>query len=677
MLKNADDASFDPDAKEKAHAKRLLARIKAFVGEVDERAQGWKKAREYANGTNGGDGEAGLVRVNLIGSMLETVQPLIYAKSPEIAVTLDEHIDTADYPTAQPFAKTLETALNTFLIKDAKMKQRGKQAVRGSLTTSVCWAKVMYQVQRNEDPLIRNRINDTQDNIDKIDVLIAETSKDGGECAEFEAKLYELNQQVEALNNQVEVVVSEGLVIDVAAAEDVIIMDESCREIDDYMQASEMCHRIKMTVGAFKAQFGKAPPNGAKKYMRKGDVDKQKDIDEDDFLVCVYEVWSMKDLTVYTLCEGAPSYIREPYQPETLGERWYPFFGLQLRRVDGEKYPLSNVEQGMELQDEFNTRRTNAAEHRRKNTPVRLVNKASGITDSEVNAIVGRSINTDVIGVSADPAKALQDSLGHLPEIPYNPAMYDVTDILRDMETIFNVQDAARGAINKAKTLGEAELMNQGMQSRSSEAIDVVEDWLSEIAIYSAQMLLQNMNGALIKSRFGEDAVWPELNKKELFGLVNINIRAGSTTRPNKMRERDQWIEILPIIQQTMERVTLYKQQGQDNLADSTIALLDETLSRFDEKMDARSLLGLAKEDEEGEGEGEEPAPPQADPAALQQMMAELQEQKAEIEQAKRELEIQQIKFAADVRVAKAESQATIERIKSAQPSTTGTDNGY
>lgn len=677
MLKTADDASFDPADQEKAHARRLLARIKAFTGEVDDRAKGWRKAREYANGTNGGDGEDGLVRVNLIGSMLETVQPLIYAKSPEISVTLDEHINTEDYPAAAPFAKTLETALNTFLVKDAKIKQRGKQAVRGSLTTSICWAKVMFQVQKADDPIIRNRINDTQDNIDQIDTLIAETSKEGGECVEYEAKLFELNQQVDSLNKQVEVVVSKGLVIDIAAAEDVIVMDESCRDIDDYMQASELCHRIKITVGAFKEQFKVSPPNGAKKYMRKGDAsDKQKDIDEDDFLVCVYEVWSKKDLTVYTLCEGSPSYIRDPYQPETLGERWYPFIGLQLRRVDGEKYPLSNVEQAMELQDEFNTRRTNAAEHRRKNIPVRLLNKSAGITDAEVTSIVNRSINTDVIGVTTDPSQPLQNQMGSLAEIPYNPAMYDVTDILRDMETIFNVQDAARGAINKAKTLGEAELMNQGMQSRSSEAIDVVEDWLSEIAIYSAQMLLQNMNGEEIKERFGKDSVWPELNKKELFGLVNINIRAGSTTRPNKMRERDQWIEILPIIQQTMERVTLYKQQGQENLADSTIALLDETLSRFDEKMDARSLLGLAKEDEEGGEDGTE-TPPPPDPAALQEMLNQIQAEKAELEQAKRDLEIQQIKFDADVRVAKAESQITIERIKSAQPSTIGTDNGY
>ena len=493
MLASVDDSGLDKSRNEQAHAKRLLARIKSFAAEVDTRAGKWKIAREYANGTNGDDGEKGLVRVNLIGSMLETVQPLIYARSPEIAVTIDEHADTSDYPLAEPFAKTMEAVLNTLLVKDAKMKQRGKQAVRGSLTTTIGWAKALYQLQRRDDPLIRNRINDTQDNIDQINALIAETDKDNGECANYDSKLFELNQQIEGLNKQVEIVVSEGLVIDVLSSEDVIIMDESCKDVDDFMQSSEMCHRLKMTVGAFKMQFQKTPPTGAKKYLRSGDTNNQKDIDEDDYLVCVFEVWSKKDLTVYTLCEGSPTYIRDPYQPETLGERWYPFFGLQFRRVDGEKYPLSNVEQTIDLQDEYNNRRTNAAEHRRKNIPVRLLNKASGITDAEVSSIVGRTINTDVVGVTSDPASPLQSQLGSLPEIPYNPQMYDVSDILRDMEAIFNVQDAARGVVTKAKTLGEAELMNQGMQSRSGEAVDIVEDWLSDIASYCAQMTLALM----------------------------------------------------------------------------------------------------------------------------------------------------------------------------------------
>lgn len=615
MLETADDVNKDAPSEEKAHAKRLLARIKSFDQELKGRSKSWGNARNYVNGCPEEDDESGLVRVNLIGSQLETIQPSIYAKAPEIAVTLDDRVNASDYPKYANFAETLQNSLNVFLVKDAKLKTRGKAAVRASLTTTIGWCKVMYQECRCEDPIIRNRINDTQDNVDRIKLLIEETKQEGGECADHEAKLFELKQQIEALGKQVEVVVSEGLVIDVVPTEDIIVMDSACRDIDDFMQAPEIAHRIKMTVGAFKAQFKVSPPQGAKKYINILGLEiESKDTDDDDYIVNVFEVWSLKDLTVYTLCEGSNSYIREPYQPEDLGAQWYPFFGLQLRRVDGVKYPQSSVEQLIELQDEYNTRRTNAAEHRKKNIPVRLLNKASGITDPEVDAICNRTISTDVIGVTMDANTPLQDQLGTLPEIPYNQQMYDCSDILRDFEMVGNTQDAARGAINKAKTATEAEIMSMGMQSRTSESLDVIEDWLSDIAIYSAQLLLQNMPSAIIKRRFGEDAVWPELNKKDLFELVNISIRAGSTSRPNKMRERDQWLQLLPQIQATMEKIAMYKQQGMVDLVEPTIRLLDETLKRFDEKLDAKELLGITgMENQAGEG-----MPPQQTPAPNQ-----------------------------------------------------------
>jgi hypothetical protein len=596
MLQAADEVRPEPPKEEQAHAKRLLKRIKAFESELKERAKGWEKAREYADGNPNEDGERGQVRVNLVGSILETVQPAIYAKAPEIAVTPDDRVSREQYTLYSGFAQTMQAAMNVYLVKDAKLKQRGKSAVRSSLTATVGWVKVVYQKVRSEDPLIRNRINDTQDNIERIKALIAETGAEGGECAEHEAKLFELNQQVEALNRQVEVVVSEGLVVDVLQPDDVIVLDASCRDIDEFMQASAIAHRIKMTVGAFKSQFGVEPPKSAKKYtINTGNTEGDAaEMDDDDKIVHVYEVWSMSDLTVYTLCEGSSFYVREPYTPDSLGAQWYPFFGLQLRRVDGKKYPKSMVEQLIELQDEYNTRRTNASEHRKKNIPVRLLNKASGITDEEVTKIAGRSINTDVIGVTMDANTPLQNQLGHLPEIPYNPQMYDTSDIMRDIEMVGNTQDASRGAINKAKTATEAEIMSMGMQSRTSEALDVIEDWLTDIAIYSAQLLLQNVTAAQIAQRFGESAVWPELTKKEMFELVNIGIRAGSTSRPNKMRERDQWIRLLPIIQQAMEKVVMLNAQGMAGQANSVVKLLDETLKRFDEKLDAQELLGIA-----------------------------------------------------------------------------------
>lgn len=608
MLESFDDVKQGEspvDEREHKHCARLLKRIQTFDKLLKERAEGWKEAREYADGDVEDDDDKGLVRVNLIGSLLETIQPSIYAKAPEISVGIDDRVSTEDYPLIKPFTKTLEDALNIFLVKDGKLKKRGKTAVRSSLTCTLGYVKVIYQKEYASDPVIKNRINDTQDNVERIKLLIEETKQENGMCDEYEAQMFELSEQLKSLESQVEVVVSEGLVLDNISPEDIIILDASCRDVDEFIQASEIAHRIKMTVAQFKQLFKKEPPKGAKFYSLGDDEDnKTEGLEGDDRIICIYEVWSLNDLTVYTLCEGVKQYIKAPYQPQTLGAQWYPFFGLQLKRVDGKKYPRSMVEQLIELQDEYNTRKTNAREHRRKNIPVRLVNKSAGITDTEIAAINARTVSTDVIGVTSDNPQDFDKQLAGLPEIPYNPQMYDTQDVLFDMEKVGNAQDAASGAIRVAKTATEAEIASAGMQGRTGESLDVIEDWLTDIAIYSGQLLLQNVPEVVIKQRFGKAAIWPTLTKKEMFSLVDISIRAGSTSKPNKMRERDQWMQVLPMIQQAIEVITQAKATGNQELAEVTINLLDETLKRFDEKLDAKTLLGLT--DEQGEVPGME-----------------------------------------------------------------------
>jgi hypothetical protein len=629
VLDNIDDVTKETgtpaDNQQKAHAKRLMKRIKSFKDALKDRYESWEKARNYADGDPENDGEAGLVRSNHIGSILETVQPAVYAKAPEIAVTLDDRIDTKQYPAYATFAETLQNALNTFLVKDAKLKTRGKSAVRSALTCTQGWVKVVYQISKEDDPLIRNRINDTQDNLDKIKRLIEETKEEGGECNEYEAKLFELEQQNNALEAQVEIVTAEGLVVDVIPPENLIILDASCRDIDEFMQATEIAHEIKMTVGAFKDQFKINPPSGAKKYAPGKDAESETEsqgnkVDGDDYLIYVYEVWSLKDLTVYTICEGYDGYVRAPYQPESLGEQWYPFFGLQFRRVDGKKYPKSLVEQLIELQDEYNTRRTAAAEHRRKNSAVRILNKSSGVTDPEIDALNNRTIQTQFIGLTMEANQPITNQVGSLPEIPYNPAMYDTSDTLFDMEKVSNTQDAQSGAIRTAKTATEAEIQSVGAQGRSAEALDVLEDWLTEIAIYSAQLLLQQVPLPMIQKRFGDNAVWPELNKKDLFDMLHISIRSGSTSRPNKMRERDQWIQLLPEIQKTIEQIELAKQNGAEPMVKTLIKLLDETFKRFDERLDASELLGIDISEDGEQGEEGNVTEPQLPPEVMQQI---------------------------------------------------------
>lgn len=645
MLQSATER--EPDAQEAAHAKRLHERIKHFDGLQDERRKKWKKARTYVDGNPGEDGSSGLVRVNMIGSFVETIQANIYAKAPEIAVTPEDRPDETEYPALTAVGKTVQAALNTWLVKDGDLKRRGKSVVRAALTCTTGWAKVLYQREKGREPIVRNNINDIQDNIARVERLREEVADDS---TDHEAELVSLRQQEQALTSQPEVVLSEGMVVDHVPTEDIIILDASVRDIDEAPQASAIAHRIKMTGAAFKNRFKVKPPSkGVEEPQGEGNVD------DDDKIVIVYEVWSKDDNTVYTLCKGENRWIQPPYQPPKLGDRWYPFFALQLRRVDGVLYPLSLVELLTELQDEYNTRHTRASEHRRKNLPVRLVNKSSSITDEEINAINNRRIGTDVVGVSADPTLPLGNQLASMPEIPFNPAMYDVSDVMRDMEMVAGVQDASRGAINKAKTATEAEIMAQGMQSRSSEVIDTVEEWLTDIAKYAAHLLMLELTADQVKERLGQSAMWPELTAREQLKLLGITIRSGSTARPNKMRERDQWIQLMPMMQEALQK-SAELEQTNPKLARAILKILQETLNRFDEKLDIKQFLGIELQED-----GEQAELPPEVMQEMEQGKALIEELQAKLQQAGEALKSRVDEMNMDREKAQISAQATID----------------
>jgi hypothetical protein len=621
------------DKTEKAHAKRLLDRIKYFDKELSKRAKQWDKAIKYIDGNPHDDGKGGLVRTNVVATKLDSVQTNIYAKSPEIAVLVDENIDAEQYPVLKPFAKTMEIVLNEYFVKGANLKQQGKKAVKLSQAATVAWAKVMYQSDIRTDGFIKNRINDTQDNIERIKRLLLETKEQGEDTQEHEARLFELNQHVLAMQQELEVTLATGLVVDIIHPKDIIILDSSFKEIQDYAQAGAIAHRVKITAGKFKDKYKKEPPEGTKYYSAHEEKQEQ-DADGDDRLVCLYEVWSLDELSVYTLIEGYCGYIEAPQQPENLGKQWYPFFPLQLRQVAEVKYPLSHAELLMELGDEYNKKRTGAAEHKDKNRPVRLLNKASGITDEELGKINGRKASDEFIGLSADPTIPLQNQIGHLPEIPYNPEMYSTSEVLFDIEMISGAQDAASGAIRVAKTATEAEIASAGQQGRVAEMVDIIEDWFSAMSEYAAQLLLQNVSAEEIQRKFGVKAVWPQLDsKQELFDMVDITIRAGSTARPNKMREREQWIQLLPNIEKAATGYAEAKQSGNKELENVITFLLEETFKRFDEKISVKEILGIEEDEEQ-----QQPEIPQEVIEQVNVMQAENQELKSIAEQAQQQI---------------------------------------
>ena len=135
--------------------------------------------------------------------------------------------------------------------------------------------------------------------------------------------------------------------------------------------------------------------------------------------------------------------------------------------------------------------------------------------------------------------------------------------------------------------------------SRTAERQDMNEDFMQEICQFSAEILMQELTEQQVMRIAGPGATWPKMTKDEIFDLVRIDIRAGSTGKPNKQNERQQWIDFMPTFQEMALKVIEMRQAGNVDIANAMIEMMKETLKRFDERLDIDTFIPV---EEKGKG---------------------------------------------------------------------------
>jgi hypothetical protein len=600
--------------------------------------------RKIVSGEKHTDGEAGLVRTNLAYSTMAVILPQIYAKNPDISITPSEAVDPTGerYKTVKQFCKTGELVLRRQVVRDAKLKRRAKTAVRSAMTAFLGWVKVQYQKDATEDPIIKNRINDEQDNLKHLEALTFEINTD--EHRDNEAKKKELQHLIDGLNKKVEVVHAEGMVIDNPLFEHVLLLDESVTNFDDYEQSSAIAQEIWFTEDRMKDAFGEVP-KGATEYAAPNTDQANRPTPAgttSQKFYCVYEIWSKAESTILTLARGYSGYLRMPYQPERLGERWYPFFALAFNLIDGRFYGISDVDLVAKLQDEYNQTRENFRKHREESLPVKVIREGGNLAPEDVEKITHRKIN-DFVVIKGAGGRPLSDDMFNFENVPMDAAVYDTQQIRMDIDMVSGSSEAARSSIKTPKTATEAEIMQLNFASRTSERQDAIEDFILDIAQYSLEILLQELTEPQVKRIAGESAVWPAVAKEQVFDLVEVEIRSGSTGRPNKSQEREQWTKLLPELQKSVQAVVEARAAGNNDMADAVVELVKETLVRFDERIDIDRFIPPSKKDEQPE------IPPE-----VQQKMQEMQVAVQELQQENQDLKAKEASTLAKIEADKA-----------------------
>jgi hypothetical protein len=546
------------------------------------------------------------LRANLIHGTISAVLPNVYARNPEISIT-PAHAG-ADI---KLFCNTLEKLTNRAL-EHAQLKNRAKSTVRAALTCSFGILKVMYQRNVHEDSYIQGRINDAQENLLSIEELERDL-QDKDQANQHDAKRVELEELIRSLQEQSEVQSAEGLVIDRVLTESLLI-DPSICEFWDYTDADWMCQVIPMKRSQAEALYKKNLSNAKiyqpgqgesshKKARRLASMHLDAGPVSDDQQIAVLEIWDRTTQRVYTMVEGATDWLREPYSPPRGGERWYPFFLLPYQVVDGQFVGPSLVDLTERLQDEHNEARDRFNQHRDLCIP-------GWVASADINEKTikkhsdSRFGEITIVDTEGKPLNQVIIPRGH-PKI--DPIVYDTSAVRYDWEQVTGLQDAARSTVVRPKTATEANILQRALSGRVFEFKDQIEDWLQEIAQYSAQVLLQELTkeqveryvGAPISKTIMVDGQtittkektydWPELTKERIFEMVDLRIRAGTTGSPDGIEEKEGWLKVLPMITSLSIQMQNLQARGMDY--EHIRSLLQETLLRYDDRMDSNQFI--------------------------------------------------------------------------------------
>lgn len=573
----------------------LVRRFNQLVRRHDEERSGPRKEtkllRQYARNKQYTEGLDSLsrpdeVRVNLILSILNTLIPLYYAKDPEIESSPDEQVIDDDYGALKNFCKTVEIVLNRMFIRETRLKWKIRRGIMSSMIGGLCWLKVSYQRTFREDPEIRGRLNDAQDNLARLEAL----TNDVEEEPSNEAKKEELKQQILSLQSSTEVQVSHGLVIDFIPEEDVLILDDSLVTFSDYPNARMIAHRIWMTAEDYKERFGH-DPEGTKYTQKDADRPDATDPKSKTQFVQVIEAWRLEDQLIYTWALGSPRWAREPYTMPNQPRRWYPFFALYWNEVDGQLYPVSDVAQWVGLQDEYNSMRTQLKQAREENVPGFVANGGGNLTEDDINRIENRGGKRIVVVTGQGGVNPLKDELVPYPSFQIDPVAYDGSMVQRDLEQTSGASDSSRAAINKAKTATEAEIQAQGMNNRTSYRQDMVEDIVGDMAEFCAFLLMKELTIEDVQKIAGKGAVWPTESVDDAFELIRVRIRAGSTGKPNKAQERDALVQVMPQLTAIIDKVYMLRMQGQVQEAEGYLEVARLLLQAFDTRIDRAAFF--------------------------------------------------------------------------------------
>lgn len=544
------------------------------------------------------------------------------------------------------FCETCEI-IGTRMWEDAKLKARGVPMVRSNLTIGVGIIKASWQERTESSPVTQKQRNDLIENLNQLQALkMQQEDNPSGvsvgvpsgnqdiqqdatkpyfpQTSDADARIAEIRQQIEALDNNVERVVERGYCIDNVQGENFQIPAgyTIANHLDAPWNADADYPTVQQALadhGDYLKKCGFNPVellNGATKYAPKKPVMVTAvsasqlsavtvTSEADEFVaqgtsgysdtgqaihVRRIEIWDRNANCVRTLIEGVKCWIKPIWNPPPT-RRFYPYFLTCTSEVDGQRHPQSLVTRSVKLVDEYNRIGSDEAKHRRRIIPKVAFDKGE-ISNTEARKIESADIG-EMVGIQTTSVG--QDLRALLVPIAYpamDPAVYDRTRITNELERIWGIQEALSGSKDYEQTATEAEIQQSGFNARTSSRRDNQDACFSDLALYTMEIARQYVTIEDAVEICGPDAFWPDYGGPEdIIYKVAVTVRAGSSGKPNTSRERESWGALLPVLREGIVQIGQLRGASPEEIADSLEEVVKLTAERSGEVIDVDALI--------------------------------------------------------------------------------------
>lgn len=554
---------------------------------------------------------------NIIGAFIDILVSFLYAQNPDVSVRPSAQAGGSTDPNRPLFAETLQIVISR-MWKDARLKKTMRKVVRSTLSVGVGWFKALVYSETKRNPQVEKQLGDARDNVEQIEAIKKTLADDGQDTAEYDAKITEINNLMTGLQAQVEVIVKRGMCIDFCRAEDIQVSLDVA-DTDEYLSADWISNDMYIRKAAAAARFPAltdediksanvyyqrqtgagqvtqstsqiGEPSAEGQFTRETLPDVQKSGGKAIEFVKVIELWDHRDDLIKTMIDGVKKWAVAPYAPPQASSRFYPYFRLSFFESDGARHPQSLSWRLHKLQDEYASTRSAGVLTRRRSIPGTVFNR--GQLSPEDARKIETSEHLEMIGIDlTDPSLRLEQVITAKPVPRVDPMLFDTQPCQRDMEVISGVQEAQQQAITTQKTATEAEIQQGGFKARTGADRDEEEEMLNDLAQYSAELAIQSVDAEQAQRYAGPLAFWPVgMNVQDILSMLEVEIQAGTTGKPQQRADKEAWATLLPLVQQMMAQIPVLDMQNPP-LAMAYRNLLKETLRRLDDRLNVDSLI--------------------------------------------------------------------------------------